>query len=582
MNNSVQGDIEASPNQVFNVQDLRQYLEEYYGANNLSSTTGRDLRTILQTKANVLQTIERDFKKSNNSLNLDEVMDEIGSKLFITLRELMESPPYILKHLIENNINISELQQLLIINRNELSTDMNYYRNMTVIHLDQPLQSTYHTRAQIDIDDFKSEEIQKYKQNNSSLSDGDKSMTKYIDQIVKAYTSEAEMKFNRLFIKDLDQYSSKLADKNNASTKLVTIERELNQINNLEGVVGAYEAMIAHIITHIKSIANLNDQLTTLLHKKARITATNEEVVDPLYNSNLSGIYYIIKEKYSNDSFVNLSTHLLNIFTWHLSDEHAQSPELALKDMNEFISIWTRKNLWDKLTFDMFISFALLKGLPMKCPIRYNLIRETNKFIHDQELKSTNFLQLSDNVSTVSSPNQSSSSMPIYDEITKLITRNVDDKKLINLGKPSPVKGPNPTSTTSYNNNHYSNHNRRGNRSYNDQSQRIDTAAAALDNSKRQVIEYFDKKLYNTEILKSHRIYVKINTKNNNSYDVPYHATKNINSICSNCFPSDPSKGTSAPCKPTCYGRQCTRCNYYGHSSQSCLQINDASGNLIK
>jgi hypothetical protein len=171
MSNSVQGDIEASPHQVFNVQDLRQYLEEYYGANNLTSTTGRDLRNILQTKANVLQTVEREFKnssKSNTSLNLDEVMDDIGSKLFITLRELMESPPHILKHLIENNINISELQQLLIINRNELSTDMNYYRNMTVIHLDQPLQSTYHTRAQIDIDDFKSEEIHKYKQNNSS------------------------------------------------------------------------------------------------------------------------------------------------------------------------------------------------------------------------------------------------------------------------------------------------------------------------------------------------------------------------------------------------------------------------------
>jgi len=90
-------------------------------------------------------------------------------------------------------------------------------------------------------------------------------------------------------------------------------------------------------------------------------------------------------------------------------------------------------------------------------------------------------------------------------------------------------------------------------------------------------------KIYNTEVFKFNRIYIKINSKNNSCYDVPYYkTTKYINSICSNCFPSDPSKGTSATCKSACYGRQCTRCNDFGHSSQSCLQINDASGNLIK
>jgi hypothetical protein len=327
-------------------------------------------------------------------------MDDIGSKLFITLREMMESPPFILKMIITNNINIADLQQSFNNTRNDKSADMNYYKNLTIIQIDTPLKSTYDTRAAIEIDNYVIEEKHKFKRVNyptpsvpdEPISDTEikvyeKALDKYILPLLTAFTPLTKMKYDRLFIKDYDAYEQKVADKNDASINLVKIERDLNQVNNLESVVGAYESMIATIITHIKSIVNLNEHLATLLHKKVKITSTNEEVVDPLYNGNLSGIYSILKDKYSNDSFVNLSTHLLSIFTWQLNDEHASSPELALRDMNDFISIWTRKKLWEKLTFDMFISFALLKDLPMKCPIRFNLIRDINKFIVVQETK---------------------------------------------------------------------------------------------------------------------------------------------------------------------------------------------------
>ena len=574
----------------FTVYDLRNYLEEHYGANNLSSTTGRDLRLNLQTKANIFQSIEKEFKnsaKTTNSLIPTDLMDDIGSKVFLTLRELMDSPPQILKHLIENNINVSELQQLFINSRNDKSSDVNYYRNLTVIQLDTPLKSTYDTRSAVDIDNYIIEETRKFYTNNyptalnqdepipeKDIKDYEKALQRHVSKLEEAYSPVSRIKFDRLFISHYDTYSKQLQDKNDANIKLITIERELNQINNLESVVGAYEAMIATIILNIKSIVNLNEHLATLLHKKAVITATNEEVVDPLYTSNLSGIYAILKEKYSNDSFVNLSTHLLHIFSWQLGDEHAMSPELALKDMNDFISIWTRKKLWEKLTFDMFISFALLKGLPMKCPIRQNLIKDINKFITSTDSKSSESHNSSE---SVSSETASSSSMPIYDEITKIITRNVDDRKLINLGKgQSPAKVPNYPNSASGN----SNYNRRP-RYQNESLVRTDTAASTNDTSKRTVIEFFDKKLYSSEIFKANQIYIKIQTKNG-PYDIPYYAVNNNTSICPNCFPSDPSKGTSVPCKPQCYGKLCTRCKYYGHQSRSCLQINDTNGHLIK
>ena len=98
-------------NSILNVYDIQNILRKHYQPIVSAQNGVKDLRTQLIQRANSLSTdLQLEIKSLTKTMNHpelnQELVQEIGSKLFLRLKLLIDFPPFILQHIVNNNVNI--------------------------------------------------------------------------------------------------------------------------------------------------------------------------------------------------------------------------------------------------------------------------------------------------------------------------------------------------------------------------------------------------------------------------------------------------------------------------------------------
>ena len=572
---------------ILNLSDVQNELRIHYQPIISASNGVKDLRIHLSQRANSLSTdlaleIKSITKNMSHADLTHDLVPEIGSKLFLKLKSLFDFPPFLLQHIVNSNLSIKQIQEGFRLKRLELSALIEDFRRLESTTLLVPDEKVFIYQSEADCDEFEKETKNlftgQYLVDHDDIDINSEVFLKLMKKAIKPRLDEfiqSSQKQARLdYLAAYKLYSSELSKKNASQLRLASLKVEFENENNLEGVANAYESMISTILQQIKTLLIPYPVLGTLLNGQITIPTTQEVIIDPSTNLSLPGIYHILREQYGTDSFVSVSTHLLSLLQWQLSEDEAQKPLNAISQMDKVISTWVSKDLWSKINFDMFISFTLLKGLPQKFTGRKDLLRDINKFISDRDKKQT---ESSESTSFIDTPTVSrdDSSMPIYKKLNELIRTAVEDKKLSDTMN---SKDPNKATIDQ----------KRGTNprfSPNSNTARIETAHNALDSATSKytkLIDDFKSKLFDTEVLKSANIGIVTSPKSKPELKIPnlYCAVKLQSSVCPNCFPNGTTT-TSGKCQPPCRDFLCNKCNLYGHMDRYCLQKKKADGTPI-
>ena len=580
-------------NSILNVYDIQNILRKHYQPIVSAQNGVKDLRTQLLQRANSLSTdLHLEIKSLTKTINHpelnQELVQEIGSKLFLRLKLLLDFPPFILQHIVNNNINIKDIQDGFRLKRLELNTMMDNIKRLENSTLLIPDEKIFNYQSEADCDQYELDQktlfTGQYLINNPNADTNNEAFIKLMKKTIKPllddYNQTSSKNARLSYLAAYKEYASQLTLKNDSAMRCSSLKQEYDNESNLEGVSSAYENMISHILQQIKTLLIPYPVLSTLLNGQVTIPSTQDVVIDPSTNLSLPGIYHILREHYGTDSFVSVSTYLLSLLQWQLSEEDAQKPLNAISQMDKVISTWVSKDLWSKINFDMFVSFTLLKGLPSKFAGRRDLLKDINKFISDRDKKMSESGDSSVIDSSTVSIRDDSSNMPIYKKLNDLIRTAVENKKLSDtMNNRDSNKQSSGDQNKKVNNSRYPQNN--------STIRNIETAHNAQDTKYSRIIDDFKTKLYDNEILKSSNIGILTTTKykdqdgNYTKVPRPYCAAKSQSSVCSNCFP-DGTTTTSGKCNPPCLPQLfCDRCKMFGHYSKYCLQKKLADGTLI-
>ena len=316
-------------------------------------------------------------------------------------------------------------------------------------------------------------------------------------------------------------------------------------------------------VLQIKSLS----RLVNVVQFNVRFPHDPEHViVNPFENNHLPGIYRNLLIKYQKCTYVSFVGLLIQAINWSITDDIAiKNPLQAVSDVDNLYNIWKSRDVWSLMTEDLFFTTILLKGLPEKSLLRIHVSNETLKYIRD----------LDDGTRVLNNRLQ----LPIYNYATDLIKNYHENTQFA-------VKNNNQNNTSNVNfsnNKHNNNYNNRFNI-----NGIFESAASVSFNTKtKNNYNKSDYKSnptstpqYNREIKKSENImttrYDRIHHKHKS---IPYVAVSAPSDVCNKCFgtPSNPCQRDGQFCTIL----RCSKCNYYGHHSNSCLQSKKSDGTKI-
>lgn len=313
-------------NLILNLSDIQIILRKHYQPIVSAPNGVKDLRIQLIQRANSLSTdLHLEIKSLNKTMAhadlTQEIIPEIGSKLFIKLKTLFDFPPYILQHIVNNNLNIKDIQDGFRLKRLDLNNLMDDIKRLESSTLLIPDEKIFLYQSEEDCDIYEKEQktiyIGKYLIDNPS---GDvtteffqtkmkKAIKPQLDEFIHNSQKDARLKYLSAY----KVYASQLTQKNDSTLRYSSLRTEYDHESNLEGVASAYENMISTILQQIKTLLIPYPILSTLLNGQVTIPSTQEVLIDPSTNLSLPGIYHILREHYGTDSFVSVSTHLLSL-----------------------------------------------------------------------------------------------------------------------------------------------------------------------------------------------------------------------------------------------------------------------------
>jgi hypothetical protein len=272
---------------------------------------------------------------------------------------------------------------------------------------------------------------------------------------------------------------------------------------------------------------------------------------------------------YNKKNLVTFGTSLIELMQWSLTEEETLNhlPK-AVQDINGFLSVWVRNNLWEKMTLDSFFTAVLLKGLHPGT-FRTDLISKARKFQEDTKDVDDTAIQVSQ--------------VPTLRYILYLIEQEVESRDAFkgdgnsNINQHRQVQPQRPANQQ----NRAFKKPSDGNRWTQPPKMMIERAASA-EGSVQDNTAYAPKRQFKTVVLPSANVNVYDATakkrEGTNGRVFKYFAVENLSQICSKCYPTS---GLPTPCKPQCYQTRCATCGYYGHKALTCQQLLTADGKKI-
>jgi hypothetical protein len=392
-----------------------------------------------QSKGYTNENIKGQFDSVNKAikdinLNIRNTVQEqeFGHQLYETVHNMIKLVGENFRLVIEQNFDLVHARQRCVEFRQRITEKRNSLKLQTLEKLLEPKEGLYKDDAMTKIE-IETERLEKERQTQVQ-GKGSEQLSE-IEQINSLFNENIEnliTKINREFEKkyyaDLRLYYDKTKKLNTAAVDLYDLDVQLSQEVVFEMLIGNFQSFSLQIVTKVNEFVKSNPTVANVLKEMVIIQATNEEIFNPLANSNLPGVFQILHDRYHKRSFVNFTTSLIHATSWTLSDEDTKlNPSKGVAQIEEIINTWESTNLWDQMTPDLFFTCLLLKGLSSLQPIKREAINEAVKFIRmyneDEERSIRNF-------GTTRSLNGSHVSKPIFKHISDFIRREEENRKM--------------------------------------------------------------------------------------------------------------------------------------------------------
>lgn len=334
----------------------------------------------------------------------------------------------------------------------------------------------------------------------------------YIQELRMA-DAEAELNLSQNFVTEREKYVKTMQKQVNLKNELEELKRKRTNANVQEQVLTGLTAIIGLILTKLRAALTNYPEVTSLL--VGRVNLANQlNIVDPLNNGNLCGIYYILHREYNQATLPTFFTHFLELVQTKISEYDSNNKiGTATNLVNSKLKIWQQLKLFEFMDLDTLFTVILLNAFAPGTDFRHQLTLEVLKFTEQLNQQDSAY---------------NSDSMPLYTFTQQYIHTYTQTKSMT-------------TDDTRGRRNQNSQY-----RSFNSTTQNrqsgVETAAAATTIVPGDAIGP-----YNCEITKDHKLYIT-DVKSGHRY--PYTATM----------------------VPGAYKGKCADCKMYGHLKEYCKQ----------
>ena len=463
------------------------------------------------------------------SANEASTFDDIGTMLYNGITEMINSLPQELKELIENNFKFNIFIDETRSERNKIVSRKHELEVINGKELKEPNMTLCQLRIDNAISDIKERRASREDQISTRSSE---KVQDYLNNIDEVEINKVTAAYKKAFVENYDMFLVNLNQKNAAFEELSTLKAEEEKNSVLELMMTNFKNIIAQIINKIKLEVSKYPLVKTVLEGTIKLTSTNEVISNPIHgNTNLSAIIEILRNNFHKRTIVNFTVNLIEAVSYTLTEEETKNnPRKIVQDVEKLYSRWETRNLWEHMTIDQFFTALIIKGLHPKDTLRRDVIHEVTKWAEEHK-----------------DSNMPSSDMGLFRHTSKFIHSEQDNRELTAY-----QTGGNKFPKFS-----------KGKASYTYNLTPTEDAAAAVDNGKR----------FSSEVPKTKNI----KTLNARKAKVPYIAMKSVAQICGSCYP-DPADTNKVSCTPRCFGKQCSKCRYYGHTSSQCMQSHTVDG----
>jgi hypothetical protein len=268
-------------------------------------------------------------------------------------------------------------------------------------------------------------------------------------------------------------------------------------------------------------------------------------------------MYHNLYNAYKKNGLVNFTLSLMETLTLRVSTaDLLRNPLAGVSAVESVMTKWEQKGHWERFSKDQFWT-AVLFLVMSNSPNREKLISKVVEHIG----------------STEGDDDDREGSTPIFKYAKSLLQQEKLNNKLslqsiktsgtMGAGKQSDDRSVTFTTSDRY------------------KSARFPTtterAALALSEAHDPV-----HKIYKDEVFKDKGISVQLKSSGKTPYAVPYVAVKTPSKVCAICYPNGKDQavegcGARAPGKH-CFKEQCSRCKFFGHTKNSCLQTLSSDG----
>jgi hypothetical protein len=337
-----------------------------------------------------------------------------------------------------------------------------------------------------------------------------------------------ELRIEREFVEAYKKWQADVAERSKSDGEKFRANRTIGKFTILLTILEGIRAAISTITSKIKAAVKDHEKVKQKLGCMVTLRATGESIANPLDNSNLAGLYEILKTEYAEATLVRFNSDLqLTMKLGITLEDMTKNPMKAVQKSDEMLATWQSMDYWNYMTPDIFFTNILLNSLPTSA-FQRECVTEVSKYL---EAKNT-FGDYREDSSVVTT-SVAAKGFPVYNFLRQYIKRcensgNHGKQAISNTGnfrrQPYPLRNGN-----------------------------VETAAAALSGME-----------YTTEIGREKQATCK-DTQSGKDY--VYTATKEP---CAKCN----ARGANPAEKhfPRCYTDTCLRCGLYGHKQHNCVQ----------
>lgn len=178
--------------------------------------------------------------------------------------------------------------------------------------------------------------------------------------------SEFLEKYTRMYIDEMDEHQRREHDRLDFSAKKNEVEEEAKRVVVIVEILEGFRSAMTTIVNKLKAALATSHVLVRMkLSAMVTVEKTGELIVNPYENSNLSGMYHILKHEYHTATLVqfnrDFSDLLRNPFK---EDELLGDPLKAVNQIDKKIADWTLMAYGKFMTMDVFMVNILLMYLP--------------------------------------------------------------------------------------------------------------------------------------------------------------------------------------------------------------------------